>query len=268
MVNSAVTTPSSFSSVLVLLISCCRVVTLRLQISGFPSVLCVVWVKQEKRGVSFFWTGKRKEMASNFPVHYLPCADDMHGEQKTMSPLLPDRCSLSCRFDPDEFVTFQTTTDFWASASSLCFDGNQHLKDLWKITWNHLKVSKHTPPFNSLFFFIQGFKWNCPAQLIIQKYSAGGKKKRQHMQPFFHSFLIKLMLRFTSMIGKRQKKPQQVSLDGAKNVWGCRVRGQNGVFVPFVTSHRATGSNFSSFLNFPKSGERLSSKGWIKKIFF
>lgn len=106
MVNSAVTTPSSFSSVLVLLISCCRVVTLRLQISGFPSVLCVVWVKQEQRGVSFFWTGKRKEMASNFPVHYLPCADDMHGEQKTMSPLLPDRRSLSCRFDPDEFVTF------------------------------------------------------------------------------------------------------------------------------------------------------------------
>lgn len=110
MVNSAVTTPSSFSSVLVLLISCCRVVTLRLQISSFPSVLCVVWVKQEQRGVSFFWTGKRKEMASNFPVHYLPCADYMHGEQKTMSPLLPDRRSLSCRFDPDEFVTFQTTS--------------------------------------------------------------------------------------------------------------------------------------------------------------
>lgn len=47
-------------------------------------------------------------MASNFPVYYLPCADDMHGEQKTMSPLLPDRRSLSCQFDSDEFVTFQT----------------------------------------------------------------------------------------------------------------------------------------------------------------
>lgn len=123
-------------------------------------------------------------------------------------------------------------TDFWASASSLCLmetnicwfwfcscwtvslartaslsweveDVSLEYILLWKIIWKCQNTLLHS---TLCFFSSKAFKWNCPAQLIIQKYSAGGKKKRQHMQPFFHSFLIKLTLRLTSMIGKRQKK--------------------------------------------------------------
>lgn len=96
---------------------------------------------------------------------------------------------------------------------------------LWKIIWKCQNTLLHS---TLCFFSSKAFKWNCPAQLIIQKYSAGGKKKRQHMQPFFHSFLIKLMLRLTSMIGKRQKNPtgligwsqKRLGVQGERSKWG------------------------------------------------
>lgn len=188
MVNSAATTPSSFSSVLVLLILCCRVVTLRLQISGFPSVLCVVWVKQEQRGGDiFFGLGKEKKWRQSSQCiicHVLMTC--MENKRRCR------RSSLIAALFHDGLIWMNlwhfrrpqnSPTDFWASASSLCFDWNQHLlvlvlflldcltvQDCESLlgrrgcfSWvhftlkDHLKVSKHTPPFNSLFFFIQGF---------------------------------------------------------------------------------------------------------------
>lgn len=225
MVNSAVTTPSSFSSVLVLLISCCRVVTLRLQISGFPSVLCVVWVKQEQRGGIFFLDWEKKRNGVKLPSalfamcwwHAWRTKDDVAAPPWSPLSFMPVWSGWICDISDDLktppqtsgrqrrlFVLMETNICwFWfcscwtvslARTASLSWEVEDVSLEyilLWKIIWKCQNTLLHS---TLCFFSSKAFKWNCPAQLIIQKYSASGKKKRQHMQPFFHSFLIKPML--------------------------------------------------------------------------
>lgn len=54
------------------------------------------------------------------------------------------------------------------------------------------------------------------------------KKKKPAHAAIFSQFPNKTDASFDIYDWKETKKTQQVSLEGAKNVWGCRVRGQKG----------------------------------------
>lgn len=150
-------------------------------------------------------------------------------------------------------------TDFWASASSLCFDWNQHLlvlvlflldcltvQDCESLlgrrgcfSWvhftlkEHLKVSKHTPPFNSLFFFHPRLLSGIALHNWLSRNILQVQNKNPAHAAIFSQFPDKTDASFDIYNWKETKKTnQQVSLDGAKNLWGAGWEVKMGYLCP------------------------------------
>lgn len=149
-------------------------------------------------------------------------------------------------------------------------------RSLWKCPKKlllHLVVLLHYPNFQRFIFFhprlLSGaVLYNWLSRNILQ----GGKINPAHAA-ICSQFSAKTDASFDIYDWKETKKNKKNTtglIGWSQKLLGCRVTGQNGVFVSFVTSQRASGPNytFSSFLNFPKGWKRLSSKGWTKTFIF
>lgn len=260
MVNSAATTPSSFSSVLVLLILCCRVVTLRLQISGFPSVLCVVWVKQEQRGGIFFLDWEKKRNGVKLPSalfamcwwHAWRTKDDVAAPPWSPLSFMTVWSGWICDISEDLktppqtserqrrlFVLIETNICwFWFCscwtvslfrAASLSWEG----EDVSFYSERSLESVKTHSSIQLFIFFHPRLLSGIALHNWLSRNILQVQNKNPAHAAIFSQFPDKTDASFDIYNWKETKKTnQQVSLDGAKNLWGAGWEVKMGYLCP------------------------------------